>query len=142
MLTSKKRVGFAVCVSDEGYDDLEVWKVYQVLVRCKGRRSRLYSGYRRVWRGLSLPGESVRSGEFPRECPVAPTEMAAKQREQGASSGLQKQAAAQRLIEDRRQNGWTYNLRRRLQPPNAFINLTGYRRQRTANMSLMRVAPA
>jgi hypothetical protein len=31
MLTTKKRVEFAICVANEGYDDLEVWKVYQVL---------------------------------------------------------------------------------------------------------------
>ena len=31
MSKSKKRVTFAICVADEGYDDLEVWKVYQVL---------------------------------------------------------------------------------------------------------------
>jgi hypothetical protein len=30
-LTSKKHVEFAVCVENEGYDDLEVWKIYQVL---------------------------------------------------------------------------------------------------------------
>ena len=31
MPASKKRVKFAICVADEGYDDLEVWKVYRVL---------------------------------------------------------------------------------------------------------------
>ena len=31
MPTSKKHVEFAVCVDNGGYDDLEVWKVYQVL---------------------------------------------------------------------------------------------------------------
>jgi len=31
MPTSKKHVEFAICVENEGYDDLEVWKVYQVL---------------------------------------------------------------------------------------------------------------
>ena len=31
MLTSKKRVEFAICVANEGYDDIEVRKVYQVL---------------------------------------------------------------------------------------------------------------
>ena len=35
MLTSKKRVAFAICVANEGYDDLEVWKVYQVLPDAK-----------------------------------------------------------------------------------------------------------
>jgi hypothetical protein len=30
MFTSRGRVKFAVCVANEGYDDLEVWKVYQV----------------------------------------------------------------------------------------------------------------
>jgi hypothetical protein len=24
-------IGFAICVANEGYEDLEVWKVYQVL---------------------------------------------------------------------------------------------------------------
>ena len=38
MLTSKKRVEFAVCVANEGYDDLEVWKVYQVLSDAKAAR--------------------------------------------------------------------------------------------------------
>ena len=31
MITRKKRVWFAICVADEGYEDLDVWKVYQVL---------------------------------------------------------------------------------------------------------------
>jgi len=35
MFTSKKRVEFAICVANEGYDDLEVWKVYQVLPDAK-----------------------------------------------------------------------------------------------------------
>ncbi len=35
MLTDKKRVEFAVCVANEGYEDLEVWKVYQVLPDAK-----------------------------------------------------------------------------------------------------------
>jgi hypothetical protein len=26
---SKKRIEFAICVANEGYDDLDVWKVYQ-----------------------------------------------------------------------------------------------------------------
>ena len=28
---SKKRVEFAICVANEGYDDLELWKVYRML---------------------------------------------------------------------------------------------------------------
>src|SRR2546422_509798 len=35
MGASKKRVEFAICVADEGYDDIEVWKVYQVLPDAK-----------------------------------------------------------------------------------------------------------
>ena len=35
MVTSKKRVEFAICVANEGYDDLETWKVYQVLPDAK-----------------------------------------------------------------------------------------------------------
>ena len=35
MITSKKRLAFAICVTNEGYDDLEVWKVYQVLPDAK-----------------------------------------------------------------------------------------------------------
>lgn len=31
MLTSKRRVEFAICVANEGYDDLETWKIYHVL---------------------------------------------------------------------------------------------------------------
>jgi len=31
MLTSKKRVEFAVCVANEGHEDLQVWKVYQIV---------------------------------------------------------------------------------------------------------------
>jgi hypothetical protein len=34
-LMSKKHVEFAICVANEGYDDLEVWKVYQVLPDAK-----------------------------------------------------------------------------------------------------------
>ncbi|MBZ5618855.1 MAG: hypothetical protein LAQ69_09060 [Acidobacteriia bacterium] len=35
MPTSKKHVEFAICVANAGYDDLEVWKVYQVLPDAK-----------------------------------------------------------------------------------------------------------
>src|SRR5207245_4236739 len=35
MGASKKRVEFAISVANEGYDDLEVWKVYQVLPNAK-----------------------------------------------------------------------------------------------------------
>ena len=31
MLTSKKRVDYAICVANEGYEDLQAWKIYQVL---------------------------------------------------------------------------------------------------------------
>lgn len=31
MANSKKRIEFAICVADEGYDDLQAWKVYRVL---------------------------------------------------------------------------------------------------------------
>ncbi len=35
MPSIRKRVEFAICVADEGYDDLEVWKVYRVLPDAK-----------------------------------------------------------------------------------------------------------
>jgi hypothetical protein len=35
MVTSKKHIEFAICVASKGYDDLEVWKVYQVLPDAK-----------------------------------------------------------------------------------------------------------
>ena len=35
MDTSKKRAQFAICVANQGYDDLEVWKVYKVLPDAK-----------------------------------------------------------------------------------------------------------
>ena len=35
MLRNKKRVELAICVANEGYEDLEVWKVYQVLPDAK-----------------------------------------------------------------------------------------------------------
>jgi len=35
MLTSKKRLEYAICVASEGYEDLQVWKVYQVLLDAK-----------------------------------------------------------------------------------------------------------
>ncbi len=35
MLTNKRRVGFAICVANDGYDDLEVWQAYQVLPDAK-----------------------------------------------------------------------------------------------------------
>ncbi len=35
MLKSKKHVEFGICVANEGYDDLEVWKLYQVLPDAK-----------------------------------------------------------------------------------------------------------
>ena len=31
MQTTESQVGFAICVMSEGYEDLEVWKVYRVL---------------------------------------------------------------------------------------------------------------
>jgi hypothetical protein len=31
MLTDKKRVEYAMCVANEGSEDLEVWKVYRIL---------------------------------------------------------------------------------------------------------------
>lgn len=30
-LTSKKRGEFAICAANEGYEDLEIWKVYPIL---------------------------------------------------------------------------------------------------------------
>ena len=35
MLTNKKRVEFAICVANKGYDDLDLWKVYQVVPDAK-----------------------------------------------------------------------------------------------------------
>jgi hypothetical protein len=35
MATSKKRIEFAICADNEGYDDLQVWKVYRVLPDAK-----------------------------------------------------------------------------------------------------------
>jgi hypothetical protein len=35
MATSKKRVEYAVCVANQGYEDLQMWKVYQVLPDAK-----------------------------------------------------------------------------------------------------------
>ncbi|MBI1791343.1 MAG: hypothetical protein HYR60_27765 [Acidobacteria bacterium] len=31
MLTSRRRVEYAICVANEGYEDLDLWKLYQVL---------------------------------------------------------------------------------------------------------------
>ena len=38
MFTNKKRVEYAICVANKGYDDLELWKVYQVLPDAKAER--------------------------------------------------------------------------------------------------------
>lgn len=35
MPTTRSDTRFAVCIADEGCDDLEVWKVYRVLVDAK-----------------------------------------------------------------------------------------------------------
>ena len=35
MPTSKKQGEFAICVANEGYEDLEAWKVYQVVPNAK-----------------------------------------------------------------------------------------------------------
>ena len=35
MVASKKRFEFAMCIANKGYDDLEAWKVYQVLPDAK-----------------------------------------------------------------------------------------------------------
>ena len=35
MDTTKKRAQFAICVANQGYDDLEVWKVYKLLPDAK-----------------------------------------------------------------------------------------------------------
>jgi hypothetical protein len=64
VLTSKKRGEFAVCVANEGYDDLEVWMVYQVLSGAKAARSGLSSSDRRVWRGLLYPADRFAAVDF------------------------------------------------------------------------------
>jgi hypothetical protein len=38
MKTSKTAIGFAICVADEGYEDLEAWKVYRVLPDAKAAK--------------------------------------------------------------------------------------------------------
>jgi hypothetical protein len=35
MPTRKKHVEFAICIANSGYDDLDVWRVYQVLPDAK-----------------------------------------------------------------------------------------------------------
>jgi hypothetical protein len=35
MHTTDTDIGFAICVANEGYEDLEVWKVYRVLPDAK-----------------------------------------------------------------------------------------------------------
>jgi hypothetical protein len=35
MHTTKADIGFAICVANEGHEDLEVWKVYRVLPDAK-----------------------------------------------------------------------------------------------------------
>jgi hypothetical protein len=35
MQTKRKNIRFAICVSNEGYEDLEDWKVYRVLPDAK-----------------------------------------------------------------------------------------------------------
>jgi hypothetical protein len=35
MHTTGTDIGFAICVANEGYEDLEVWKVYRVLPDAK-----------------------------------------------------------------------------------------------------------
>ena len=35
MFNSRQRADFAICVANEGYEDLEVWKVYEVLPDAK-----------------------------------------------------------------------------------------------------------
>ena len=35
MQTSKNRVGFAICIKNKGYDDLQISKVYRVLPDAK-----------------------------------------------------------------------------------------------------------
>src|SRR5450432_3902960 len=75
MPTSKKHVEFAICVENEGYDDLEVWKVYQVLpdaraagvgcIRVIDESERTTSTRRigsRVWNSPRLSGRAYRDG--------------------------------------------------------------------------------
>jgi hypothetical protein len=35
MHTTNTDIGFAICIANEGYEDLEVWKVYRVLPDAK-----------------------------------------------------------------------------------------------------------
>ncbi len=38
MPASSKKTQFAICVANEGYEDLELWKVYRVLLDAKAAK--------------------------------------------------------------------------------------------------------
>ncbi len=94
MLTSNRRVEFAVCVANEGYDDLEVWKVSKF---CPMQRLPAWAvcGSSSLERTTSTRPIGSQPWISP-DGPVAATEMAAKPWSQGAASGHQEKTAAER----------------------------------------------
>ena len=68
MPASKKRVKFAICVADEGYDDLEVWKVYRVLPDTKAARLVVFALSMNPERIISTQPIASRPWIFQRKC--------------------------------------------------------------------------
>jgi hypothetical protein len=83
MLTSKKRVEFAVCVANKGCDDLEVWKVYQVLSDAKAAGVGCIRVIDESGEDYLYPANRFAAVDFPKSVRSRLTEMAARQREQG-----------------------------------------------------------
>ena len=96
MPTSKKQ--FAMCVASEEYDDLEVWKVYQVLRDTKAAGLGCIRVIDESGEDYLYPADRFAAVAFPKLVQSQPAEMAARQRQQGARRGRQEQAAAERLI--------------------------------------------
>ena len=67
MSTSKKRVQFAICVANEGYDDLEVWKVYRVLPDAKAAEVGCIRIIDESGEDYLYPAQRFVAVDFPRE---------------------------------------------------------------------------
>jgi hypothetical protein len=78
MFTTKKQVEFAVCVANEGYDDLEVWKIYQVLHDAKAAEVGCTRVIDESGEDYLYPADRFVAVDFAKGGPRAVAEMATK----------------------------------------------------------------
>jgi len=88
-LMSKKQE-FAICLANEGFDDLEVWKVYRVLPDSKAGGVGCIRVIDESEEDYLYPADRFAVVYLPKYCPITFTEMAAKPGSQGVAGGHQK----------------------------------------------------